>query len=200
MRAVATVRIRNVATLGGNLAHADPALDPPVTLLALDARVRVASRGGDRLVALEAWFVDYYESVLRPDELIVEIQVPFMPPRSAATFLKFHPRTVDDYATVAVATRLTLDPDRTTCEDVRIALGAVGPTTLRAREAEAAVRGRPATAATFREAAALVRQAVVPLADIRGSERYKTDMAEVWVRRSLEDSLAQLAPSGSRPR
>jgi carbon-monoxide dehydrogenase medium subunit len=196
MRTVATVRIRNVATLGGNLAHADPALDPPVTLLALDARVRVASARSERLVPLDGWFVDYYETVLQPDELIVEVQIPFMPPGSAATFRKFHPRTVDDYATVAVATSLTLDASRTTCEDVRIALGSVGPTALRAYEAEAAVRGRPPTTATFREAAALVRDAVAPLADIRGSEQYKTEMADVWVRRTLAETYAQLARAG----
>jgi carbon-monoxide dehydrogenase medium subunit len=196
MRSVATVRIRNVATLGGNLAHADPALDPPVTLLALDARLRVASSQGERMVPLDEWFVDYYETVLRPDEVVIEVQVPYMPARSAAVFCKFHPRTVDDYATVAVATRLSVNPDGTICDDVRIALGAVGPTAIRAREAEAAIRGRPPTMATFREAAALVRGAVAPLSDIRGSERYKVQMAEVWVRRALAQAYARLAPAG----
>lgn len=192
LRTVATRRIRNVATLGGNLVYADPALDPPVTLIALEARVRLVSQTGERIVPLEEFFTDYYQTVLRPDELLVEVDVPFVPLLASANFFKFLPRTADDYATVAASTRLTLDADGTTCEDVRIVLGAAGPTVIRAHAAEAVLRGQPATEAAFRDAAAAVKSDVDPTSDVRGSADYKKEMAEVIVRRSLLRNLGEL--------
>lgn len=191
-RKVATIRIRNVGTLGGNLSHGDPALDPPVTLTALDAQVRLVSSDGERVVPLDGFFLDYYETAMQPGEVLAEIQVPFLQPRTAAAFIKFLPRTADDYATVSVTARLTLDQAGKNCQDVRIALGAAGSTTIRAREAESVLRGRPATEATFREAAAAVKTEVDPVSDIRGSSDYKRDMAEVFVRRALVRALEQL--------
>ena len=194
-RKVATIRIRNVGTIGGNLSHGDPALDPPVSLVALDAQVCAVSKQGERVIPLDKFFTDYYETVLQPDEVLTEVRVPFMAPRTAATFIKFLPRTADDYATVAVTTRLTLDESGKTCEDVRIVLGAAGSTTIRAREAEQVLRGQPATEASFREAAAVVKREVDPISDIRGSAEYKRDMAEVFVRRALMQTLDKLAGS-----
>jgi carbon-monoxide dehydrogenase medium subunit len=187
---VATIRIRNVATIGGNLAHGDPALDPPVTLIAHDARVRLRREGGERLVPVDEFFVDFYETVVQPDELIVSVEVPFQDEQTGMSFIKFRPRTVDDYATVSVATRLTGGPAGATCEDVRIAVGSASATPIRARQAEAALRDQPMTSTAFREAAAIARTEVDPIADARGSEGYKRDMVEVFVRRSLEQSLS----------
>ncbi len=192
LRTVATIRIRNMGTIGGNLAHADPALDPPVTLVALDARVRLTSKSGDRIVPLDRFFTGYYETVMESHEVLTEILVPFPPPHSTATFIKFLPRTVDDYATVSVSTRLILDESGKNCHDVRIVLGAVGATTIRARQAEATLRGRPATREVFKEAASVAKAEVDPVSDIRGSAEYKRDMAEVFVRRALEQNLASL--------
>ncbi len=191
-RHVATIRIRNMGTIGGNLAHADPALDPPVTLIALDARVRLVSRSGERIVPLDEFFTDYYETVMGPGEVLTEVIVPFMRPRTSAHFIKFLPRTADDYATVSVATRLTLDGSGGNCRDARIVLGAAGATVIRARQAEAVLRGKPATDAAFREAAEVASTEVDPLSDIRGSSEYKRDMAKVFVRRALERTRAQL--------
>ncbi len=190
---VATIRIRNVATIGGNLAHGDPALDPPVTLTALDAQVRLASARGDRLVPLDELFVDYYETAIQPDEILAELRVPPMPPRSAAAFLKFLPRTEDDYGTVTVAVRLTVDASGARCEDVRIALGAAGATTLRARGGEAVLRGQTIGDEVFREAGAVARGEADPLSDIRGSSAYKRDMVAVFVRRALVQAQGALA-------
>src|SRR5947208_15832435 len=95
-RRVATVRIRHMATVGGALAHADPNQDPPVTLLALDAQVQLASVGGNRTVPLTDFFTDYYETVLRPDELLAAIRVPIPPPHTGSAYVKFLPRTADD--------------------------------------------------------------------------------------------------------
>ena len=190
-RKVATVRIRNVGTVGGNLAHADPNQDPPVTLIALGASVELAGRGGERAVPVEEFFTDYYETALQPGEVVRAIRVPGLPPRSGAAHAKFLPRTADDYATVAVAAVVTLDEAGERCQDVRIGLGSVGPTPLRARGVEDALRGQIPTEAAIREAAAGVTSEVDPISDIRGSAEYKRDMAEVWVRRSLQQAFAQ---------
>jgi carbon-monoxide dehydrogenase medium subunit len=108
-RHVATIRVRNMATVGGGLAHADPNQDPPPTLIALGATVKASSANGSRVIPLDEFFTDYYETVLQPNEMITEIFVPGLPPNSSGAFLKFLPRTADDYATVSAAAVVTLD-------------------------------------------------------------------------------------------
>lgn len=195
-RHVATIRIRNVATVGGALAHADPNQDPPVTLLALDARVQLASVAGSREVPLADFFTDYYETVLRPDELLTAIRVPIPPPHTGSAHIKFLPRTADDYATVGVAATVRLDPATGTCQDCRIALGSVGSTPLRALQAEGVVRGQRLTPELLREAGAVAQQQTDPISDTRGSADYKRAMAGVFVRRALEQAWQQ-AQAGS---
>ena len=197
LRHVATIRIRNVGTLGGNLAHADPNQDPPVTLIALGASAILASATGEREVPLEEFFTDYYETALRPGELVKAIRVPALPPRSGAVFQKFLPRTADDYATVAVTAVVTLDESQQHCQDIRLVLGSVGSTPIRARQAEAALRGERPTEEAIRAAAALVPSEVDPIADIRGSAEYKRDMAEVWTRRTLLQAFEQATTHAS---
>ncbi|MBI3303754.1 MAG: FAD binding domain-containing protein, partial [Deltaproteobacteria bacterium] len=116
-RHVATIRVRNMATVGGGLAHADPNQDPPPTLIALEATLKAASAKGSRTVPLDGFFTDYYETVLQPDEIITEIFVPRLPANSGGAFLKFLPRTADDYATVSAAAVVTLDKARKTFTD-----------------------------------------------------------------------------------
>lgn len=181
---VATVRIRNQATLGGNLVHADPAQDPPPMLLALDAEVTLAGEGGTRTVPLTDFFVDYFETAVRAGEVLVNVRVPEPVEGTRATYLKFLPRTRDDYATVAVAVRLRLSAD-SLCEDVGIGLGSVATVPLRARAAEDALRGERLTSDRLREVAALVRDEVDPLDDVRGTAAYKREMARVWTERAL---------------
>ena len=190
-RHVATLRIRNVATVGGALAHADPNQDPPVTLLALDARVQLAAVGGSREIPLEDFFADYYETALRPDELLTAIRVPLPAPHTGSTYIKFLPRTADDYATVGVAATVRLDPATGTCQDCRIALGSVGSTPLRAQQAEGVVRGQRLTPELLREAGAVAQQQTDPISDTRGSAEYKRAMAGVFVRRALEQAWQQ---------
>ena len=192
LRHVATIRIRNVGTLGGNLAHADPNQDPPVTLIALGASVELAARSGERVVPVEEFFTDYYETALQPGEVVRAIDVPGLPPRSGAVYTKFLPRTADDYATVSVAAVVSLDEAGERCRDLRVALGSVGSTPIRARQVEDVLRGQPPTDATIREAAAAVKNEVDPISDIRGSAEYKRDMAVVWVRRTLEQAFSQV--------
>jgi aerobic carbon-monoxide dehydrogenase medium subunit len=191
-RHVATVRVRNMATVGGGLAHADPNQDPPPTLIALGASVKVSSANGSRVIPLEDFFTDYYETVLKPEEVITELSVSRLPPNSGAAFLKFLPRTADDYATVSAAVVVTLDRTKKIFSDVRIALGSVGTTPIRAREAEAVLRGQPVKADALRAAAEKAKAAVDPLSDFRGSAAYKKEMAGVFVRRALEKALGGL--------
>jgi aerobic carbon-monoxide dehydrogenase medium subunit len=189
---VATLRVRNMATVGGGLAHADPNQDPPPSLIALGATLKATSANGSRVIPMDEFFKDYYETVLNPDELITEVMVPKLPPNSGAAYIKFLPRTADDYATVSAAAVLTLDKSNKTVADVRIALGSVGVTPIRATAAEAVLRGQPLKTEAFAEAGEKAKEAVDPISDFRGSAGYKKDMAAVFVRRALEQALGDL--------
>lgn len=189
---VATVRVRNMATVGGGLAHADPNQDPPPTLIALGATIKAASADGSRTIPVEDFFTDYYETVLKPDEIITELYVPRLPANSGAAFLKFLPRTADDYATVSAAAVVTLDKSKKNFAEVRLALGSVGTTAIRARDAEAVLRGQPVKVEALAEAGEKAKQAVDPISDFRGSAAYKKEMAGVFVRRALTKALEGL--------
>lgn len=185
---VATIRIRNQGTLGGNLAHADPAQDPPPMLIALNGQAVIASREGERRVPLDEFFVDYFETALQMGEVLVSIDLPPLPSGTRVTYKKFLPRTQDDYATVSVAAALRVGADNT-CEDVRVALGAAATTPIHARNVENALRGQRLDAQKIKDAAALVRDEVDPLDDLRGSASYKREMARVWTQRALQELL-----------
>jgi carbon-monoxide dehydrogenase medium subunit len=184
-RRVATVRIRHMATVGGSLAHADPNQDPPVALMALDAKVEVRRAGGRREVLVSAFFRDYYETALEPGEIITAVTVPPLPAASGAAYVKFLPRSAEDYATVAVAATVTLDRDGEHCREARIALGSVAPTPLRARAAEALLAGARLDERLLQAAGEAARGEVNPLTDHRGSAAYKREMTAVMVGRAL---------------
>ena len=189
-RHVATPRIRNMATVGGGLAHGDPNQDPPPSLIALGASVVLSSaNGGERVVPAEDLFVDYFETDVRPGEIITDLLVRPVQPGAGAAYLKFLPRTADDYATVSVAAVVTPDAAGN-CGDIRIVLGSVGLTPIRATAAEEVLRGQPLTDEAIREAAATVPDAVDPLDDHRGSAEYKREMAEVFTRRAVIQAKA----------
>ena len=199
-RRVASVRIRHMATIGGALAHADPNQDPPVTLLALGASVQIRGAGGPRELPLGEFFRDYYESALEPGELVTGVTVPLLPAASGATFVKFLPRTADDYATVAVAATVTVEPDGERCREARIALGSVGVTPLRARAAEALLAGERLGEDLLRAVGESVKGAVDPLTDHRGSAAYKREMSAVMVGRALTQAweAARRSARGAR--
>ncbi len=190
---VGTIRIRNQATVGGNLAHADPAQDPPVMLLALDAEVALSGPGGERTLPLGAFIVDYFQTALGADEVLTAVRLPALTPGSRAVYLKFLPRSADDYATVAVAARIRLGPDDV-CAEVRLALGAVDRVPVRIQAVEQALTGKPFTREGIREASRLVHDAVHPLSDLRGSASYKREMACVWTERALSGLLDGAQP------
>jgi carbon-monoxide dehydrogenase medium subunit len=189
---VATPRIRNMATIGGGLVNGDPNQDPPPSLIALGASVELVSSAGSRTVPVEALFRDYYETDVQPGEVLASVTVPPQPADSGWAYLKFLPRTADDYGTVSVAAVISREADGS-CRDARIVLGSVGVTPVRAYDAESLLRGGNLSEDSIRAAAATVRDAVDPLDDFRGSAEYKRDMAEVFTRRAVT------AAKGQRP-
>lgn len=188
---VATIRIRNIATIGGGLAHGDPNLDPPSTYLTLGARVRVASRAGTREVPIGEFYKDYYETAVGPGEVVTDLIVPNQPAGAGTAYVKYLPRTADDYATVSVAAVVSLSPDKRTFQDVRLALGSVGNTHVRATGAEQLLQRQRVARDTLRSAAATVAESVDPVSDVRGTADYKRDMAVVWARRALEQAVTR---------
>jgi carbon-monoxide dehydrogenase medium subunit len=184
---VATVRIRNQATVGGGLAHADPAQDPPAAYIVLGAKIRLVSRNGERTVPVEEFFTDYYETVIQPGELLTEVIVPPQNTNAKAVYIKYLPRTEDDYATVAVAA--LGENNGGTISNLRVALIAAGNTPINATEVENALNGQAATIENLRAAAATVAGQVDPIDDFRGSSGYKRDMAVVFTRRALQQVL-----------
>jgi len=179
---VATIRIRNQATVGGNLAHADPAQDPPPILAALGGAVTVRSSRGERSLPVEDLAVDHFTTSLAHDEVITNIILPALASGTRAIYLKFLPKTADDYATVSVAASLRLAQNGTIA-DVRLVLGAVGPTPLRLHAVEDAMRGRPPD--RVGDALAMIPEQVEPLDDVRGSAAYKREMARIWTARAV---------------
>ena len=182
-RHVATVRIRNQATVGGNLAHADPAQDPPPMLIALGAQAVLRSATAERTLPLEDFFQGYLTTALQPDEILTSVQLPPLPAGTRATYEKFLPRTRDDYATVSVAAAVQIQDGR--CQDVRIALGGAASVPLRLRAVEDELRGEALTEQRIKDAAAQVPDLVDPPDDVRGSAEYKRTMARVWTERAL---------------
>lgn len=182
-RDVANIRVRNMATVGGNIASGEPLTDLPCVFLALDASVRVANTSGGRTLPLEEVFVDYYETRLQEDEVLTHVVAPGLPPRSAVEYVRFSSSSVVDKPCIGVAVRLSVDPDGGACRDVRIGLGCVAPTPMRARKAEAALEGRRLDRENLREAARSAAEECSPLSDLRGSERYKREMVAALVRR-----------------
>jgi carbon-monoxide dehydrogenase medium subunit len=187
---VATVRIRNQGTVGGNLAHADPAQDPPPMLLALDAEVVAASPRGERRIPLHELFLGFFQTSLAPDEIVTAVSLPPAERGAGAAYRKFLPRTQDDYATISAAAWLLPGEDGT-CRRARLALGAAGSVPLRARRAEALLEGRRLDDELIDEAAATVREEVDPIDDARGSAAYKREMARVFAGRALRAAMAE---------
>lgn len=196
-RRVATPRIRSMATIGGGLVHGDPNQDPPPTLIALGTSAVLTSSQGRRVVPVEDLFLDYFETDLRPGEILTSVVVPQAPPGSGAAYLKFLPRTADDYATVSVAAVVTAGEDNV-CRDVRIVLGSVGVTPVHASDAEDSLRGQPLNEENIRACAAMISGLVDPLDDYRGSAEYKREMAQVFTRRAIQQAMSALSREKNR--
>ncbi|MGN6361738.1 MAG: FAD binding domain-containing protein [Thermomicrobiales bacterium] len=180
---VADPLVRNLATVGGNLAHADPANDHPAAMLALRADIVATGPRGERVVPIDNFFVDIFTTSLAPDELLTEIRIPLPPAHSGGAYVKFE-RKSGDYAIAATAAQLTLDADGT-IDQAGIGLTNVGATPLRATQAEAILLGRQPSDAAVREAAELAAQECNPSDDLRGTANYKRAMVRTMTQRAL---------------
>jgi carbon-monoxide dehydrogenase medium subunit len=184
---VADPLVRNRATLGGNLAHADPANDHPATMVALGATVVARAPGGERTIPIDQFFTDILSTALKPNEILTEIRIPTPPPKSGGAYLKLE-RKVGDFATAAVAAQVTLRQSGEV-ERARIALTDAGSVALEAIQAEQFLQGKKPDGATIAEAARLAAQAASPTADRRGSVEYKREMARVLTVRALRKAV-----------
>jgi len=186
-KVIADPLVRNLATVGGNLAHADPANDHPATMLALGAEVVAVGTKGERTIPITAFFTGPFATALRPDEILVEIRIPTPPARSGGAYLKLE-RKVGDFATAAVAVHIVLSAGGT-CDQVGIGLTNVGLTPIKATQAEAALKGKRPDAATIKQAAELAAAAAQPSDDLRGSAEYKKDLVRVLTARALRRAI-----------
>jgi carbon-monoxide dehydrogenase medium subunit len=184
-----SLQIRNKATIGGNLCHASPAADLAPPLIALEAKVHLFSREGERSVELENFFLGPGTATLRPGEILTRIEIPPMAPHSDGSYLKFALRKEMALAVVSVATVLTLNPVDAVCQKARICLGAVAPTPIRAKEAEKVLEGNRIGEDLIQRASDLAAEASKPITDIRGSVWYRTRMTPVLVGRSIRQIL-----------
>jgi aerobic carbon-monoxide dehydrogenase medium subunit len=186
-KVIADPLVRNLATVGGNLAHGDPANDHPATMLALGAEVVAVGPKGERRVPIASFFTGPFETSLKPDEILVEIRVPMPPAHSGGAYLKLE-RKVGDFATAAVAAQLTLGANGA-CEQVGIGLTNVGLTPIKATKAEAALKGKTPDEAAIKRAAELAAEASEPSADLRGSVEYKKDLVRILTARALRKAV-----------
>lgn len=184
-----SVAIRNVATIGGNLCNAAPSADTAPALIGLSAKARIAGSGGERLVSLEDFFTGPGETVLKAGEMLLEIQVPVPPPDTKGMYLK-HGRSAVDLATVGVAVIMALESGGV-CRDVKIVLGAVAPTPMRAKKAEEVLRGKKVEPALIEEAARVASGEAQPITDVRASAEYRREMVKVFTRRAIGQIMAK---------
>ena len=186
-RVIGDPLVRNLATIGGNLAHADPANDHPATLLALAAEVVATGLEGERTIPVAEFFTDFFTTALRPDEILTEIRIPTPAAHSGGAYVKLE-RKVGDFATAGVAAQVTIDA-RGICTRAGIGLTNVAPTPLQAHSAEAFLQGKRLDQDNIAQAAQLAAGAARPEADLRGSIEYKRDMVRVLTSRALTRAL-----------
>ncbi len=182
-REVANIRVRNMGTVGGNLASGEPLTDLSQIFIALDGKLKITGPSGQRTIPVEELFLDFYTTSLADDEIITQVALPPLPPKSGIEYIRFSSSSVVDKPSAGVAVRLSLDEEAVRVG--RIVLGCVGPTPVRARKAEALITGKKLTAELIADAAAMASQECSPSSDLRGSEPYKRAIVGTLVRRAL---------------
>jgi len=187
---VASVETRNWGTVAGDLCNADPAVDPGPPLIALDAKLKVASKDEERTVDAEEFALDFFETVVQPGEMLTEIQIPVLPPNTGAYFTKYS-QIHGDYALASVAVSITLDKKKEACTNARIGLGGVGVKPIRAKKAEEVLKGKKITEALLAEAAEVAKTEISPVSGIEGSADYKRELAGTLLKRVGKEALAR---------
>ena len=195
-REVANIRVRNMGTVGGNLASGEPLTDLAQIFIALDGKVKVAKSRGSRTIPVEELFVDFYETSLAQDEILTHVALPPLPPRSGIEYIRFSSSSVMDKPSVGVAVRLTLEKSGNACKTARIVLGCVGPTPVRAKNAESMLLGKTVIPDLLDEIGATAAQECSPIADLRGSEHYKRAIVRTLVKRAATKAYKKALGSG----
>jgi carbon-monoxide dehydrogenase medium subunit len=186
---VGSIQIRNRATVGGNMANATPSADVAPSLIALNATAKIVGDGGERMVALEEFFRGPGQTIMSPDEILTEIIIPKTSPQLVGEYIKFSPRDMMDLAYVGVAVAYVIAADKR-CSGVRIVLGAVAPTPIRARNAEALLEGQPLAEELAAKVATVAAQESKPISDVRSSAEYRRAMVEAMTKRALLNAAA----------
>ena len=183
-----SVVIRNVGTIGGNLCNAAPSAETAPALIGLSAMAKIVGPGGERVVALDDFFTGPGNTVLQGGELLIEIQVPPVSPNTKGVYLKHSVRSTIDLAIVGVAAIVTLESAGGVCRDIKIVLGAVAPTPMRARKAEGILKGKKIDEALVNQAAKVASDEARPISDVRASAEYRKEMVEVLTRRAIREA------------
>ena len=184
---MASIQVRNRGTIAGNLCNAVPSADTAPALLTLEASLKLTSQKGERIVNVQDFFAGPNETVLADEEILQEIHVPNLPPHSKGRYLKLTPRRSMDLAVVGVAAVVVVENG--ICNDIRIALGAVAPTPIRARQAENSMRGRKLSNEVIEEAAQIAATECRPINDHRASAEYRCNMVEVLTKQAIQQAI-----------
>ncbi|MDA4129273.1 MAG: xanthine dehydrogenase family protein subunit M [Thaumarchaeota archaeon] len=183
-------QIRNVGTIGGSACHADPAADLPTALAAVNAHFVIRGGNGQRIVPATEFFIDLFQTAVGHDEVLSEIRLPYLPPRSGSGYIK-HSRREGDFAIVGTGVVLTMG-ESNVCKDIRMAFGAVGPIPLRAKKAEEFLKGKTLDDKTIAEAAEIANDGADPPSDMHGSKEYRLEMIKVFARRTIKLAMGRV--------
>jgi len=183
-REVANIRVRNMGTVGGNLASGEPLTDLSQIFIALEGKAKIKGPDGHRTIPIEELFVDFYTTCLAEDEILTHVVLPPLPAPSGVDYIRFSSSSVVDKPSAGVAVRITLDAGNEKVQTARIVLGCVGATPVRARKAEALITGKQLTPQLTEEAGSAASQECSPTSDLRGSEQYKRAIVRTLVKRA----------------
>lgn len=184
---IADPQVRNMGTIGGNIAHGDAANDHPAVMIAMGAEVVITGPEGSRTVSIDDFFHGFYMTAVQPNEILTEIRIPVPPAGTGNAYHKFE-RKVGDYATAGAAVQITIGHNDVV-ENVGIGLTNVNPTPMRASRSEEALRGKPLSNETINQAAQYASEDCNPSADLRGDEEYKRAMVKVLIKRMIERAV-----------
>jgi carbon-monoxide dehydrogenase medium subunit len=185
---VADVQVRNKGTIGGSLAHADPAADLPAVVLALEGQMRSGISGDQRTTDADEFFVDPFTTALRGNEILTEIRIPTLAANTGSSYKKFANKA-SHFAVVGVAAFVTMSGG--VCQRVRIGITGAGPRATRAREAEGALEGKEPTESNLAQAAQQAAQGIDFLGDIHASEEYRAHLTQVFTRRAVAEAISR---------
>jgi len=191
---LASVQTRNWGTIGGNLAHADAAGDPAPVLITLGAKIKVGSKNGEKVYELEEFYTDLFETAMEHDEMVLEVQVPPMAPKTACAYKKFN-LLQNDMGVVGVAAKVTVDAAGT-ITDARVVLGNAGVTPIRAKSAEKALIGKKPDDAVFAAAGAAAGEDADPVSDIHASDDFRRHLIKVLTKRMAKQAWEQAVKLG----